>query len=190
MFKMNQDAYIQRLYKRGFIQLGAGLYSTVLTKPGSDRVVKVGRYTDQWPQYVEWATIKGYAGSFAPKVYSLKYHNQFYVAIMEQLVDTMAGIHREGGSTSSEIAYRTFREYALGFRDGKIDANAEHLIAFAKDLRNAKLASDLHDGNIMIRKDGQIVVTDPASGASNSTNLRIKRGLITKSDATIVVDFG
>src|SRR5882672_10391646 len=70
----NAWAYISWLEKKGFKRLGAGAYSTVLGKDGSDKVIKVSRSLDNWIDYIQWSAANGYAGNFAPRVYSWKRH--------------------------------------------------------------------------------------------------------------------
>jgi predicted unusual protein kinase regulating ubiquinone biosynthesis (AarF/ABC1/UbiB family) len=55
---------------------------------------------------------------------------------------------------------------------------ADQFRAFIQELRDAKLSGDIHDGNAMIRKDGQLVITDPISGVYSSSKYRIKSGAI------------
>src|SRR6266436_6324281 len=85
---MPRIQYENNLRAKGFETIGHGLYANVFAKPNSDKVVKVAAL-DNWPTYIKWATKKGYAGKFAPKVDSLKFYDDFYVAIMERLVGTM-----------------------------------------------------------------------------------------------------
>ena len=85
----NPHAYAAFLMRHGFEHLGGGAYANVYAYPKSKRCIKIGRSCDSWPHYVLWGTAKRYAGGFAPKVYSLKYHGSFYVAVMERLVCTI-----------------------------------------------------------------------------------------------------
>jgi hypothetical protein len=91
---MTRLAYENKLRARGYQLLGKGLYSNVFAAPKSDKVIKVADM-DEWPRYILWATKNGYAGNFAPKVYSLKFHDGYYVATMERLVATIQDIRNE-----------------------------------------------------------------------------------------------
>ena len=180
-------AYCAALEKRGYVKLGGGLYSVVYAI-NADFAIKVG-HNDNWPNYIEWATQAGFAGTFAPKVYSLKFHRGFYVAIMERLACTMADLRADNGCPSKdhyemvykalrESAGRRFRESAGRIFEEKADG-FEDLKAFGGLAYEAGFNDDLHRGNVMLRRDGQIVLIDPSSNPPNKARLRIKRGLVT-----------
>src|SRR5688572_8016831 len=84
-------AYGARLLKRGYERLGAGCFSTVYAKPGSDRVLKVTSVPDNWIDYIMWASENGWAGKYAPRVYSYKRYpvptdrEFFSVAVVERM---------------------------------------------------------------------------------------------------------
>ena len=187
---MDARSYIARLQRRGFVTLGAGAFSTVLGKPGYSRVIKVGRgQPDGWVDYVMWADKAGYAGSFAPKVFSLKIYwddrvsgpngwsgrpierDTFYVATMERLGDTVA----KRWSKPEYTLYQRMCDAIYGREDARIrnaiEASYPGGYAFIKAFKDAALsdAYDMHDGNWMMRGD-QLVLTDPlASTAGTST---------------------
>jgi hypothetical protein len=175
-------AYCAALEKRGYVKLGGGMFSQVFGK--GNCAIKVG-HSDDWPEYVEWATQAGFAGTFAPKVYSLKFHRGFYrgfyVAVMERLVCTMAELkivndyccnnrYEDAYEALQQGTGRRFKETVIGFDD---------LRAFGQLVNDAGFSDDMHDGNVMLRSDGQIVLTDPSSHRSDQSRLRIKRGSVT-----------
>ncbi len=178
-----QYMYKQYLMKRGFRKIGGGLYSDVLAKDGSDRCIKVA-HGDRWPDYIEWADKHGYLGTFAPKVYSFKQHPLFYVAVMERLVCDFRDIEYYNGHKITSDVQVFFKEAraAMGFTNydyisGRIDQTGPFL-SFCTTLKDNKLADDCHEGNFMVRKDGQVVLIDPLSAYSHQPNkLRIKNGL-------------
>lgn len=170
---MRKIEYENKLRELGFPQIGSGIFSNVFAFPNNpDKAIKVGKDDDAWPSYIKWATEKGYAGKFAPKVDSLKFRDGFYVAIMERLIATMREIVYEGGDNSYQN--RLYQSEIIS-RGGK----AKDLIEFVTDLRDAGLTGDLHPGNVMVRKDGQIVVTDPVAYDNRPKPFRIKSGQIT-----------
>ncbi len=132
-------------------------------------MIKVGG-CDEWPTYIKWAIQNGHSGKFAPKVYSLKFHDEFYVAIVERLVCTinqMIGEYHGAHRTDQARAYETV------WND---DCEAVDLVAYIKDLQHVGLSGDFHGGNFMIRSDGSIVVTDPVAASCTSDKFRIKSG--------------
>ncbi len=168
---MQQVQYENKLRAKGFNSIGKGLYANVFAKDNSDKVVKVASL-DNWPSYIKWATKHGYAGKFAPKVESLKFYDGFYVAVMERLVGTL---NEFAGSTS--IHFQLYKEITAWRDSGTSDAT--DLMEFANKLKQAGLDGDWHFGNVMVRKDGQIVVTDPTSRPFMNNRFRIKHGQIT-----------
>jgi hypothetical protein len=171
---LRRHEYENQLRSLGCQPIGKGLYSNVFSIPDTDKVVKVADM-DRWPEYIHWATKNGYAGKFAPKVYSLKFKGDYYVAIMERLACTIGETrlnYDEGHAKSSQYAlYQHITSYRLDE-----PCEATELVEFVLELRKERLVSDLHDGNAMIRHDGQIVVTDPCAGRFGSEQFRIKSG--------------
>jgi hypothetical protein len=177
---MNKSDYINKLQEKGFELLGRGLHSNVFAVPYTDSVIKVGN-ADEWPDYIQWSIQNGYNGKFAPKVSSLKFKDGYYVAIMERLVATISEIKNEirnsgkGGLYNNSITKLANEVDKFRYNpEGGIDA--PELQDFVATLKKKRLANDLHDGNIMVRKDGQLVVTDPVSNSSSTAKFRIKNG--------------
>lgn len=175
--KHSVQEFREFLENKGFKKLGSGLYSVVYAHPTNpDIAIKVGE-PDPWPDYAVWATENGYAGKFAPLVHSLKSykgngHRDFYVAVMERLVDTIRGVREEYADHNQSRLHNPFNV------DGwelKRDDSRPDLQDFMHQMSNAGYSGDLHDGNIMVRKDGEIVITDPVSGYHKS-NARIRKG--------------
>lgn len=170
---MQKIEYENKLRARGYQLIGSGLYSNVFATPKADKVVKVGDM-DEWPAYILWATKSGYAGTFAPKVFSLKFHDNYYVALMERLVCTIAHIGGYGDQTARNSEQVQLYTTVIGNRDTSNEAI--DFVAFVQDMRKAGHHGDLHDQNVMVRHDGQVVVTDPVSGSFSSSRFRIKSG--------------
>jgi hypothetical protein len=171
---MDREQYENKLAALGATKVGGGLFANVFAIPGTDKVIKVARY-DNWPTYIKWATQNGHAGKFAPKVYSLKFYDDFYVAVMERLVATIGQIKDSAGASSQQVA--DYRNTVSWNGEDKSKAPAE-LMAYLQALRDAHLADDLHDGNVMVRHDGQVVFTDPSSDQLQSNRFRIKSGTL------------
>lgn len=169
----NYDQYRKWLAKRGYIVLGQGLMAAVYTKPGSNRAIKVSRQIDQWPDYVLWATKNRYAGTFAPKVYSLKFHKDFYVATMEVLVCTIGEL-RDKSWRNEQL--RNYDSMLNGLYGEKRPISA--LDKFCSKAKEAEFNHDLHDNNFMVRSDGSVVLIDPSSRRSEVTKYRLKNGYI------------
>ena len=163
--------YIERLERRGYKRLGSGLYSVVLAMPNSNRVIKVGRGTDDWLDYIMWASRKGYGGTFAPRLYSLRVNIGWYVAVVERLACVIAA-HRDD-DTPQYRAFRRWSQYLYSgprwaeCTDEDIEAISPGALQFTKDFIEAfPKGRDLHDENWMVRHDGSLVLTDPLSSQS------------------------
>jgi hypothetical protein len=175
--------YIDWLRRKGFEELGSGAYSTVLGKPGSDRVVKVSRTLDNWIDYVQWAAKEGHAGKLAPRVYSWKRHeavdrNDFSVAVVERMAEPARG------TKSDEALLLNLRQYA---RYGNLLASVymEDIlpgsVKFFNELQKLDLDGDIGGNNVMIRKDGTLCVTDPTAGNIRTTVKRLRSGDLSPS---------
>lgn len=171
-------SFIKALEKRGFKTLGSGAFSTVLGKDGSDRVIKVIRQADNWIDYIQWAAKKGEAGKFAPKVYSYKQikgkKKDFSVAIMERLEYTFYKAPEDHAlKILPELMYRANdNPMAASFSDILAPGLRKYLEELNKDFNS----HDFHPGNLMIRKDGSFVISDPVAGKQTSDYKRLKAG--------------
>lgn len=159
----NPRSFVAALEKKGFARIGSGAYGTVLMHPKGTRVIKVVHRPqyDGWPHYVKWATDTGYAGTFAPKVFSYKNIGKFAVATMEKLDQTVS----EAGHKSDVWAKYHLFEHAGSNELLKMLADLAEpgLAKFSEDFAaKFRYANDLHEGNVMSRK-GQVVITDPMS---------------------------
>jgi len=176
LFK-SPTAYAVALQKRGFKVLGRGHFSTVYGKEGYSRVIKVTHYEDNWIDYALWAAKRGWAGKFAPQVYSFRKHtNEFRVSVVERLDRTLRDLERSH-------AFRLVGDLVMHADQDNLMANLfleelePGLPAFLGDFKKAFGCGrrDFHDGNWMVRGQ-KLVLTDPVCGNSNETNRRLKAG--------------
>lgn len=166
---MDRVRFVSGLRRRGFNVLGSGLYSTVLCKGNSDRVIKVGS-TDNWLDYIIWAAREGYAGGLAPRVYSFKRFDHWYVAVMERLDCTVGQLawcdehkHRDKGGTLraqcnalSTAMYQGLRQ--IDDAEKLLPGSGRFLTGFKAFVRGSHV--DAHTGNWMLRGK-ELVCTDP-----------------------------
>ncbi len=190
-------AFRAALEKRGFKKLGEGHYSAVYGKEGYDRVIKVTRMLDNWIDYVAWASKNGYAGNFAPMVYSWKrfkgevkarrpweygYNNpgafDWSIAVVERMKETV----REDSAFSADFKIIE-RVHDLSPRsvlaELVIDEIAPGAGKFFKDLHKAFHASDIYGKNMMLRENGSFCVTDPVCGTVKTEATRFRAGNFT-----------
>lgn len=176
-------AFGNKLIKKGFTALGSGAYSTVYGKEGSDRVIKVGRQPDDgWIDYCKWAAENGFAGGLAPKVYSYKRFNrgerEFSVAVMERMEKTGHRIGAQMDAYPIKWLIQMDLQYDNDMVKLLLDAASPKFREFGAKMRERFDSHfDLHDGNVMLRKDGSLCITDPLA---NSSHASIKRRLKAK----------
>lgn len=162
--------YISDLAAHGFRCLGTGAYSRVYGFPGSDRVVKVNRCADGWLDYVLWAQREGYAGTFAPRVFSYKrFADGSYVAVVERMADSMADLY------GSQVYNDWLEGPHLVARQRADDEDVERAerafpgITHFLDLLSQRFDFlDCHAGNWMLRADGSLCFTDPVCGTADN----------------------
>jgi hypothetical protein len=172
----NPRLFIERLQKRGFVVLGSGCYSTVLAKPGSDRVIKVQRNMDNWIDYIQWAAKSGYSGGLAPKVYSWKRHDHWAVSVVERMEKTTynTDYKKDDQSLIMTLLYpaKAGSVMAKLYMEDLVPGS----VKFFEDLRENNFDGDIGSGNVMLRKDGSLCVTDPCAGHIRTTEKRFRTG--------------
>ena len=169
------QGFINALKRRGYEQLGSGAYSTVLGKPGKDRVIKVTRSSqDNWIDYIQWAARKGYCGNFAPRVYSWKKFTKgqtFSVSVVERMKEEVR---------HSKTDYTLIEHLLYPAKCGNTMAKVylEDLmpgsVKFFDELIKTFDASDIYGKNMMIRPDGSFCVTDPVCGHQKTNMNRLR----------------
>lgn len=154
------------LVRRGYERLGGGSFSTVYAKPGSDRVIKVTHRPDNWIDYCLWGEKEGYAGSLSPKVYSFKVFNKgqhFSVSVVERMKRDCGRIGRkEDLYVLGDLLYRYV--HSENTMCGLfLEELAPGMADFCLKLKKNFGELDLHGGNIMVRDNGSVCVTDPVT---------------------------
>lgn len=169
--------FAEALEKKGYQRVGSGMYSTVYAKKDSSKVIKVNHREDQWIDYMLWAQKEG--PQFAPKLYSYKLFNKatepFTVSVLERMDLT---IHRVKDKNSMALPISRLADYAANDNEPSakvIDMLAPGLGTFLLKIgKEFKGNLDLHGGNMMVRKDGTIAITDPVVGKRKTTITRWK----------------
>lgn len=158
------------LTKRGYKLLGSGAYSSVYAKEGQDRVIKVQHGNDNWIDYCKWAAEKGFAGKFAPRVYSFKRFTNFAVAVMEKM-DRTTNDKKDDLALVESLLYPMARGNLMArlYLDDLVPGSVPFFDGLFTDFKDQL---DLYGKNIMIRKDGSLCVTDPVCGRSKLTSVK------------------
>lgn len=163
------------LQKRGFTQLGSGCFSYVLAKKDSDRVIKVNYNPDNWIDYCYWAAENGWAGKYAPKVYSCKkYPAGFAVAVMERMEKPCRSSYKDEEYIIQCLLWPAMHgnNMAQIYLDDYSPGLPKFLLDLGSKWKDSRL--DLHGDNMMFRKDGSFCVTDPLAGRSTMTKTRLR----------------
>lgn len=161
------DEYMRRLRKHGFEQIGRGAYSTVFTRPGWDKVLKVCRNKDYWPAYAKWC--QQTKSPHAIRVYSIKHHKDFYVAIMEkvtpadkiQSLNGMAEYIRSCQRVAPTRVATSMDNAGVAGQTRFISKKYPKFPAFLRLVR--RIGNDLHYENWGVREDGTPVIFDPVT---------------------------
>lgn len=164
--------YMAALEAHGFVKLGEGIFSQVYSIPGHpDKVLKVSKDT-AWLAYVLWAQEDPSRLEWAPKLYSVKWHDGYYVAITERIPE----IARERSK------YDSFS--ALKYPEAK---------PFLEEARKAFPMNDMHAGNWGFRNSGHPVIFDPTTGTNDeetvlkASHTRLKSRSNLAQPATITI---
>lgn len=192
------------LERRGFEPIGSGCFSTVWARPDSDKVVKVSRRMDGWPEYILWAARHGFMGGLAPRVYSFRLvqHGRSadpeymtYVALCERLVHTQSAIRPTNGwreeprphSYTQALRFQAadwFHQQLGCWGDGSEPPEPFQAILgpdvqrFIHEWKNSRPrnGTDIHGENFMYRADGTLVLNDPfVGGIEGSTASTMRR---------------
>lgn len=167
----NGRAFIARLEVKGWTSLGSGAFSTVLAKGDSKRVIKVTRRPDGWINYIKWANDNGYAGKFAPKVFSYKYikgkdNLDFSISSMERLPNTLGHLkYSHSAHVVESLLHTAANDNELA--GTLLDLVQPGIKEFNQKLRDKFGHLDLHHGNFMVRDSGELVFTDPVSSVDD-----------------------
>lgn len=172
-------AFKHFLQKKGYVILGTGAHATVLRKGDSDKVIKVLHQPDNWIDYCHWAAEKGYAGRFAPIVYSYKHIKgkkaDFAIASMEFIDFTVGHVDRASDPYLTNKLLSLYGDSKNTMAGLFLDEMQPGLANFTKDLYTTFRGSlDMHGGNTMVRKNGSLCVTDPIYGRGELSNKRLK----------------
>lgn len=183
----DSNCYVQRLKARGWKALGSGFYSTVMGKPGSDKVIKICRNggDDAYPMFAAWAHEN--PSPFLPRIHAFKRHQGFYVTVLDRLEKTVGHTHpNEGWSQTTDMLqsycrgneFKGMRKVMLDAVFAQLPGLKEVVDAFAKEFRG-QASFDMHDNNWMLSATGQLVMTDPLAGTSTDRaterNSRVSR---------------
>ncbi len=180
-------AYAAALTRRGFVRLGGGYFSQVYAKPGCAKVVKVCFKADEdvWADYAEWAFHN--PGPMVPRVWSLKWHVDFCVAVLDRMTETVEDAHDNGTSRNHYVA-RAFvkpldarwgahgRAEPVARALDKDGYAAEAALLMTLEAVFPKHYFDVHAANWMFDATGKLILTDPFS-ESNSLPRRVRLSL-------------
>jgi hypothetical protein len=182
------DQYIVDLHKKHKLKaLASGKFAVVYQHPKfPDVAVKVVKEDTPYIKFLEWS-MKQKNNPWLPKILSIHhFHDEFdpsydgfsddeprgenwQIVFMERLNKMtrkdvknflkLSGLY-EIGIDAPEFGNITDEDLDLAMKTKSIDP---HLKAIFKYVRGTQFALDIHDQNIMVRDDGQLVITDPTS---------------------------
>ncbi|MBY5581872.1 hypothetical protein [Rhizobium leguminosarum] len=157
---------VRELKLAGYKTLGRGCFAVALAHPDHpDVVVKVGQrrigrgrrqeLSDRFPEYVEFLKDSGTRSKFALKVYHMEWLSGCgggtYAAVVERC--------KAGKGSAAHKAVTASGSVVKGYRWCSKDASGHATRFIRRFAWMGKL--DLHSGNVMLRPNGQAVITDP-----------------------------
>ncbi|CAM0027946.1 kinase [Vibrio phage D529] len=163
----------------GYIKLGSGYFSQAWAHPDiKDYAIKLGfKKEDSGALYAAYCRDnQGKAG--IPTIYGLDRFKSCYVVLMDKLTSyeklytlyhTKKSYYEaaDKGKVIKPQAIKDYEHIRSYFSNYRLDNPVNSSIhQTALDIRNffqGVAAFDLHDGNIMIDKYGQLIITDPVS---------------------------
>lgn len=165
---------VRQLKAEGYEFIAHGQFSEVYAKPSGDEVIKIGRRMDAGYVWADYSL--GSTSPHVPRVKEVKRHrgacasDDFYSVRMERLepVEYLSG---EEGKTYERLCdtlrlkTATFYSTWRAFEPMEIPASLEDLVTEIKGLAQQRdFGLDFYPKNVMRRKDGTLVVTDPVYG--------------------------
>jgi hypothetical protein len=121
-----------------------------------------------WVSYIKWAQQTPFRQMFAPKLYALKFHRGFYVAVLER-VETIA-MNMRDEDADKRTAFDRLTWWRGATEQGLDEASRllpAGLALFVQVLREQG-ANDFNWGNYGKMKDGRWVVLDPTTNVLES----------------------
>jgi hypothetical protein len=186
-FGEDEEELINKLSKLGWQRLGHGNFSYVFSNPRKSYVLKLAMVSD--PGYAEYVKlIKAHPNKYFPHLSDLKTLKSggetFGMYLIEKLVEMEAPwgeiyskilrtmIGGAGALTIQNIsAPSNYTQANWQSILEKVLSNDEFVTAIklvASWAKKSKFKIDMHAGNIMQRKDGTAVITDPYSFIESS----------------------
>lgn len=163
----------------GYVKLGSGYFSQAWSHPEiKDYAIKLGfKKEDSGALYAAYCRDnQGKAG--IPTVYGLDRFKSCYVVLMDKLIsyDRLYTLYHtkksyyESANKGAVIKpqaikdYEHISSYFSNYRqDLPVDLGVHQTAIDIRSFFQGVAAFDLHDGNIMIDKHGQLIITDPVS---------------------------
>lgn len=191
-------AYGRWLETKGFENIGRGYYGSVYAHPTSNKVIKIldNPSNDGWLDYVMWAGKQGYGGTFAPLVYSYKevkikgkpntrcispinynYENRvFGVAVLERMEKIVSRVDK----ASKEALITSLIHFGVKEKNTHARNLANNLFPGLSEFMEKLIERfdkegrfDLHDANMMFRKDGTLAITDPIANIDRKKDVKL-----------------
>ena len=181
--------YERNLRKEGYKELGSGCFATTFGKPNKRTVVKVGIYKEEtfWTNNGKLGLVDGnhaymayirairtkQDNPFFPKVKSVQFHHYaedngkivqvYFIVELERLKEL--SYNDTGGVEIAEMLFDGWSSSSILIGFGAY--MPKQLLKWYKQslqvIQRLKRdhCDDLHNGNIMVRKNGELVITDP-----------------------------
>lgn len=154
---------VQALEKQGWRKLGSGVFAQVLEHPKFPYVIKMFANDPAYMRYFNWAR-QNQDNPHVPKIRGkfIKIANDVYAIRMEKLIqlpqynDPMFVDY-----VSPELKHRTLGYIFDPKNYDYLKENYPKLYEVIAAINSMVKYTDIHSENVMMRKDGTLVITDP-----------------------------
>jgi len=159
--------FADRLTEKNFYKIGSGCFGSAYVK--GKICWKVGlrangrdcSATDGYIAYAQSIAMRILRSEHAPKIKLILIDQMGrFAVLMERLQDFSSAL------LDSQVAYAVTRD-KIAYGDNDVDGNSIYsLEIFMKKIMDSFSHSwniDMHSGNVMVRRDGQFVITNPIS---------------------------
>ena len=172
---------IKNLHERGNTCIGAGMFSAVM-EPRSSRtkVIKVGTdVRDACLLYYKLTQTKLKNNPYVPKIYRLSIQDNYYICELEKLYDNNKNNDRFIVDKLSKQLDRAINNgfsskklFKILYKKGLEDYCDSNLFDVIHELQkhNDDIAADLGGDNVLFRKNGQMVFSDPIYSYKGNEN--------------------
>lgn len=164
------DAVKQMIAAQGNYKCcGSGAFGRAYSSPDSDIIYKTGnaKHNNGYLSYLKTIAMSGSLNRFLPKIYGVRFiydthGNCQFVVAMEKLKEAHKVLSYDVGDSKEKEIYRKLKNAVEYNKKVGVPELEEVKDIIKEALRMCKdNCIDMHEGNVMLRENGDLVITDP-----------------------------